>query len=43
MDRDPHDVDAWPQGRNPHRRSVGVLGWSLLLLLLLALFLFGPR
>ncbi|MEU4350212.1 hypothetical protein [Streptomyces sp. NPDC023838] len=43
MDRDAHDVGGWPQGRNPHRRKIGVLGWSLLILLMLVLFIVGPR
>ncbi|MEV7617263.1 hypothetical protein [Streptomyces sp. NPDC089799] len=37
-----HDT-AWHQGRNPHRRRIGVLGWSLLGLLLLALLTLWPR
>ncbi|MGA4843759.1 hypothetical protein [Streptomyces sp. G45] len=37
------DVDAWPQGRDPRRRKVGALGWSLLVLLLVALFTLWPR
>ncbi|MER5771061.1 hypothetical protein [Streptomyces sp. NPDC001985] len=43
MENDPRGAGAWPQGRNPHRRKVGVLGWALLLMVLLVLFLLGPR
>ncbi|MEV0490885.1 hypothetical protein [Streptomyces atratus] len=39
----PHEVSAWRQGRNPQRRNVGVLGWALLVLLVVAVFTLGPR
>jgi hypothetical protein len=39
----PHEVNAWRQGRNPQRRKIGVLGWALLVLLIVALFTLGPR
>ncbi|MEW2487015.1 hypothetical protein [Streptomyces sp. NPDC048411] len=38
-----HEVNAWRQGRNPQRRKIGVLGWTLLLLLMVAVFTLGPR
>lgn len=40
-DRDAHAVGEWPQGRNPHRRKIGVLGWSPLILFLLVPVLRG--
>ncbi|MEU9984193.1 hypothetical protein [Streptomyces sp. NPDC050856] len=39
----PHGDGAWPQGRNPQRRGIGVLGWALLVLLVVALLTLGPR
>jgi hypothetical protein len=39
----PHEDPPWPQGRNPHRRKIGVLGWALLVLLGVALFTLAPR
>jgi hypothetical protein len=39
----PHEVNAWRQGRNPQRRKIGVLGWALLVLLVVALFTLAPR
>lgn len=39
----PREVSAWHQGRNPQRRKVGVLGWALLVLLMVAVFTLGPR
>jgi hypothetical protein len=38
-----HEVGGWRQGRNPQRRRIGVLGWALLVLLVVALFTLGPR
>ncbi|MEU1217268.1 hypothetical protein ABZ424_33775 [Streptomyces sp. NPDC005790] len=38
----PHETGPWRQGRDPQRRSIGVLGWALLVLLLVVLFAFGP-
>ncbi|MFH8572280.1 hypothetical protein [Streptomyces sp. NPDC017993] len=39
----PRDVSSWPQGRDPQRPKIGVLGWALLVLLLVVLFFCGPR
>ncbi|MER5883987.1 hypothetical protein ABT160_09175 [Streptomyces sp. NPDC001941] len=36
------DAGSWPQGRNPHRRRIGPLGWALLVLLVVALFTLAP-
>ncbi|WP_438297578.1 hypothetical protein [Streptomyces sp. HUAS TT7] len=38
----PREVNEWPQGRNPRRRGIGVLGWALLILLMVALFTLWP-
>ncbi|MEV0222141.1 hypothetical protein [Streptomyces sp. NPDC050704] len=43
MGNDPHEVGAWLQGRNPHRRKIGLLGWTLLALFMLSLLVLGPR
>ncbi|WP_255305867.1 hypothetical protein [Streptomyces sp. Wb2n-11] len=42
-DDTPHGAGTWRQGRNPRRRKIGVLGWALLVLLVVALFVLGPR
>ncbi|MFI9585835.1 hypothetical protein ACIHCQ_29200 [Streptomyces sp. NPDC052236] len=39
----PHKVSEWHQGRDPQRRKIGVLGWALLVLLMVAVFTLGPR
>ncbi|MFV0126476.1 hypothetical protein ACLGI4_01940 [Streptomyces sp. HMX112] len=39
----PHGDGAWPQGRDPQRRRIGVLGWALLVLLVVAPLTLGPR
>jgi hypothetical protein len=36
------DAGAWCQGRNPQRQKIGVLGWALLALLLIALLTLAP-
>ncbi|MET9515124.1 hypothetical protein [Streptomyces sp. NPDC002994] len=38
----PQEPGEWRQGRNPQRRKVGVLGWALLVLLVVALFTLWP-
>ncbi|MFG2297169.1 hypothetical protein [Streptomyces sp. NPDC048603] len=43
MEDVPHHDTEWRQGRNPHRRRIGVLGWALLGLLLFALLTLWPR
>ncbi|MFE7753449.1 hypothetical protein [Streptomyces sp. NPDC057429] len=43
MAHGPHKIGTWHQGRDPRRRTIGVLGWALLLLLLVALVALGPR
>ncbi|MGW0561367.1 hypothetical protein ACWDZ4_12205 [Streptomyces sp. NPDC003016] len=42
-DDTPHRAGAWRQGRGPRRRRIGVLGWAVLVLLVVALFVLGPR
>ncbi|MFI0714466.1 hypothetical protein ACH4SK_28290 [Streptomyces inhibens] len=42
MEGTPHEVGEWHQGRNPQRRKIGVLGWALLILLMVALFTLWP-
>ncbi|MFD9499281.1 hypothetical protein [Streptomyces sp. NPDC060035] len=39
----PHETSTRHQGRNPQRRKIGVLGWALLTLFLVAMFTLGPR
>ncbi|MEV8480345.1 WhiB family transcriptional regulator, partial [Streptomyces sp. NPDC051173] len=29
----PHEAGAWHQGRDPRRRRIGIVGWTLLVLL----------
>ncbi|MGW9025933.1 hypothetical protein ACWGQ5_17355 [Streptomyces sp. NPDC055722] len=43
MGDDSFEAGAWRQGRNPQRRKIGVLGWALLALLLIALFTLLPN
>ncbi|MEV6671393.1 hypothetical protein [Streptomyces sp. NPDC051162] len=38
----PHEAGAWHQGRDPRRRRIGIVGWTLLVLLAVALFTLGP-
>ncbi|MFG3283264.1 hypothetical protein [Streptomyces sp. NPDC048111] len=42
MEDSRHEADAWRQGRNPQRRKIGVLGWTLLILCAIALFALWP-
>ncbi|MGI5136917.1 MULTISPECIES: hypothetical protein [unclassified Streptomyces] len=37
------EAGAWRQGRNPQRQKIGVLGWALLTLLLIALPTLAPN
>ncbi|MFB7369772.1 hypothetical protein ACFC0D_08040 [Streptomyces sp. NPDC056222] len=38
----PHRSGAWGQGRDPGRRSIGVLGWALPVLVMVGLFTLRP-
>ncbi|MEU1594500.1 hypothetical protein ABZ468_16925 [Streptomyces sp. NPDC005708] len=42
MGDDSPEAGAWRQGRNPQRQKIGVLGWALLALLLIALLTLAP-